>query len=639
MRNLLSSAAAILLTLAPVSLSQPTANDEPNVAYFQAAQQLGRRVAIVSHNFPTAPVLLIAPDTQTYLHAISTWSTEARYPVLIDDNTPQAAENIARFANAFKPQQTLRLAPVTTPITEQSLQTAIARAWSSTNAPLDTPKDALAQLEFIAPGIVITSLEDPAWTGALALAAYRGQHLAFAALPEGRTRETLTPQQLSSLQAVTTNALNKTNSQWQSLNDPIDAITLAYNGPQLAKSAKETLAVSDIIGRHKSNKRFAWTGILSGNHQSAAYRAMAAIFIQPRSAWLFDGYESSFAPQYKVTEAAAQLNNANFSTQTDNAAQSRDTWNSRTHQGLEATLIHIQTHGQPHFFHIQKQRIYTDAIPVLTKPAAIHFIHSFSAKRTDDQETIAARWLDEGAHFYLGSVDEPFLPAFIPPQVFVSRAISAFPLGAAVRWEQGRFADQPWKLNVLGDPLITIFNTPKTNAQIPNQQQLQTTTTNLEDQMKAALTQRNLNAALTALVMLARYDDAHRLATAFFNDEQANQTPKAATLALTLASLNQDHSLALKAFTALPPQQQRVTRNRNRVWSTLNPQALRDITNEQLTALATNTSRFNKVQEAKTLSIPAQRLGGEKRVQDIFRIITKNTNDNLTSKIKAAMGL
>ena len=48
-------------------------------------------------------------------------------------------------------------------------------------------------------------------------------------------------------------------------------------------------------------------------------------------------------------------------------------------------------------------------------PAAVAMIHSFSAADPTDPQTIAGRWLAQGAFVYFGSVYEPFLPAFRTP--------------------------------------------------------------------------------------------------------------------------------------------------------------------------------------------------------------------------------
>ena len=92
-------------------------------------------------------------------------------------------------------------------------------------------------------------------------------------------------------------------------------------------------------------------------------------------------------------------------------------------------------------------------------PAAVAMIHSFSAADPTDPETIAGRWLAQGAFVYFGAVNEPFLPAFRPPRLVAALLAAEVPLVAALR--QGEFEPFgfPWRLVYLGDPLYRLHVT------------------------------------------------------------------------------------------------------------------------------------------------------------------------------------
>ena len=63
-----------------------------------------------------------------------------------------------------------------------------------------------------------------------------------------------------------------------------------------------------------------------------------------------------------------------------------------------------------------------------------------------------ARGSQRGAYAYVGSVHEPFLQAFVPSPKLAMRLAAGLPLGAAARLDDG----EPWKISILGDPLITL---------------------------------------------------------------------------------------------------------------------------------------------------------------------------------------
>ena len=87
----------------------------------------------------------------------------------------------------------------------------------------------------------------------------------------------------------------------------------------------------------------------------------------------------------------------------------------------------------------------------LNVPLALHFTHSHSLKAPGNSNTIGGQWLDHGVYAYVGSVDEPRLPGFVPPKVFADRWRNLVPfLIAGRKWDNS----PAWKINTLGDPLM-----------------------------------------------------------------------------------------------------------------------------------------------------------------------------------------
>jgi hypothetical protein len=123
-------------------------------------------------------------------------------------------------------------------------------------------------------------------------------------------------------------------------------------------------------------------------------------------------------------------------------------------------MLFMNTSGNADFFDLGVPGQTTAAnrggpgdIPVLSRPLALHMIHSFSLQQAANRETLGGRWLDAGAYAYVGSVHEPYLPAFVPPRQVLERLINAVPFAVAARQWDGPFA-LPWRVQVLGDPLM-----------------------------------------------------------------------------------------------------------------------------------------------------------------------------------------
>ncbi|MFN0011948.1 MAG: hypothetical protein ACKVS8_09925 [Phycisphaerales bacterium] len=542
------------------------------------AMRLGVRVELARQQLRVVRTLVIVPDARSYLAAVGSWSINARFPVLIDDGSWDARENIARFARGFSPTAVVRWsapAALTLPpeagARQAQIADAAARAWSAPNAA--ALNEHWATLGFVPPGAVIASTADPAWTGALALASARGQPIIWLEKPAGTgdVNGAMTLEVFDAWSASVAAALDQSGHSWQGLGEGIDAITLCLNMPgrtmvpaaaggaapkpnprDLFKAVPgEPLATTDLLGRATTGDRtdrWAWCGQLLGTEAGAAYRAMSAIFLQTKEAWLFNGYESA-APwnQFAPGEGAGLLKKAGWKLRVSDAPKQgaddfRDWaaggwanigWNARKTSpsaeplgrgGVHAGLITATTSGMSESFDLRPGQALACDVPFLDVPSVVYFVHSWSATAPGNRATIAGRWLERGAAAYVGSVHEPYLAAFVPPSGFVARMLAPSPLGAAARIE----GSPPWRITVIGDPLTTLGPpAPTSEAQLPLAD-----ARDVQAELAEHLKTKDFATALWSLAFLGRDKDAARLASALLRDD-----PDAVSVQVALAAV------------------------------------------------------------------------------------------------------
>ncbi|MFO0376050.1 MAG: hypothetical protein ACK51N_03275, partial [bacterium] len=210
--------------------------------------------------------------------------------------------------------------------------------------------------------------------------------------------------------------------------------------------------------------------------------------------------------------------------------------------GLDAGLIAVNSMGNPDFFGAGNGDALVGDIPDLRVPAAVHFVHSFSAAFAADPNTVAGRWLAHGAFAYVGSVHEPFLNALVPTPIFSLRVFAPMHWGVAARLDNA----PPWRVTVLGDPLYTpVGPHPAGVGQDaakrrippgPGLPEALKAAPALDAQLREMLTAKQLEPALRTLVLLGRDRDALRLAMAAIQAaRQPNSPAFTAPMAVTAA--------------------------------------------------------------------------------------------------------
>ncbi len=535
----LAALALVALSSRDLAHAQPAAKPATPPAGKPAEQvmppvKLGVRVNGVREKLPVAPVVVVVADLASYTQAIGLWRVNLRFPVLIDDGSPLARENIGRFVRTFGPSRVVRWSSGGTEMKDsvaitRAVDNAVGKAWTADGKEPHggfTTAALLArfkELDLAPPGIVVAAKDDAAWPAALALAAGHGQPI-FWTNSSRRLDGTFTTAQADAFEKSIEDFCGSTGLSWKESGDTIEAVTLCMSSEATVKtSGSGNIATTDRIGRSaagsRDTARWAWCGQIPGNPAGSAYMAMCSLFLQQvEAAWLFDSYPNTGEwNTYDCTAAGEVLTKAGIAaTVTDHPNGNEKSWRSLIARPLVADLILVNTKGNKDFFELSSGVGKLGDVPILSHPAAVHFVHSWSAQYVGTRDTIAGRWLERGVSFYAGSVEEPNLSGFVPTPQVALRAAIGIPLGAAVRYD----AAPMWKITTLGDPLMSIGKRGPAAA-IPALEGAIDLAEAVKTQVKDDTAQ-----ALWSLVMLGRDDDAARLLTALAS-EPHKLTPEA----------------------------------------------------------------------------------------------------------------
>lgn len=496
--------------------------------------RIGVRAEIARQKLPVARTLVLTAHAGAFVDAISRWTIESRFPVLIDDGTDESRQRIAKFVRAFEPEEILRWsgdgtldlnAPESIHERARKIDDIVARTWGAPD------RDGLfahwLQQGFAPPGVVVASIMDRAWPAAAALAAGRGQPILWIdKAPGGRIGSVLPLDELVQFDRLLVGKLEELGIAWRDAGDVIETVTLCLNMPSkianIDGNADEPLSLTDRIGRHSDDRRWGWSGLIYGDECEASWRAMCALFLQPDSAWFFDGYSARDGQfqGYDVAPAANLFAERGHRVTVDNRSSSGlNAWRARARLGVSDGFIHVNSSGSSRRFTLSPGRPYASDVPMLWKPAVVHFIHSFSAHNLDDRVSIARAWLDRGAYAYIGSVQEPYLQAFQTPEAVAQRLFAPVPLGVAAIKDMNR----AWRILYIGDPLITFGPAPP-EAPMPELAGAES----VETAMRESLRNGELAKGIAALALLGRDADAARLLRAIVDDKSQRMTPEIA---------------------------------------------------------------------------------------------------------------
>lgn len=649
---LLGVATIGVASLVSLALQQePTGSDDTTPEQTQSPShkgqppptvRLGLRLLAAWRQLPAEPTLVIVPDTRSYLRALGHWEIGAMWPVLIDDGSDDAREDVARFVRAYKPERIVRWsAPEDEAPDDQSLPSRvdamIAHAWGASSS--DALDDRWKELGFAPPGVVVASEQDAAWVAAAALGAGHGQHVIWIAPPGGHPSQRMEPADLDALDHAVIAGLNEHDWSWEALGDTIDAVTLCLNAPgriDPPPGADGDFALTDRIGRHADGRRYAWCGIIFDDAEHAAYRAMCALFLAPRSGWIFDAYDHGYPPEYAAERALPLFERREFPVVfTAPQGATLDVWRGRCRTGIDGGYVHVNSAGRATWFQLaRKERAYASETPLLNTPSIVHFIHSFSAQLADNPRSISGRWLENGAYAYIGAVNEPTLGGFVPPEVYFGRLFTGVPFGAAGRFDNA----PPWKIQVIGDPLIIAAATPRPRRDAqPNLEGA----TPIEDLMKSALKSRRFADAVGLLVEIGRDDDALRLTRSVL--AQAGEEADRAALAqaaIYAAFRDADADLFAKLYELLPPRVAGDSAHQSMLWQILRPALVAaDPDAIAIALLRRNIRNESIVEDATDLRPAITKLHGRAAAEAMFlELIDRTRREKTKQELREAMG-
>jgi hypothetical protein len=447
----------------------------------------------------------LVPDVPSFFEAIAAWDEHHFFPILIDEPAWTLP-----FLRAFRPERVVRYASREDGRTEelsrlrsprspadrlalwQAAIGAVARAWSEPS-PADgefPPGGAPPRgLGATSPGLVLSSPDSPMLAGAVALAAGRFQAMvrlepSMWSLNDPddpghayRFSDVLTLEQAWRFAQRIESRVASVTPHYDQLGDDCDFLTIAgdwpyrYDNDAERGAARGIQSLDDLIGReligkpdaqgfNASRRRWAYAGRLLGDPAASVARAMGALFLQPSAALFWDTYNAEVPwSAYSLVAAADQLRRAWTGTNEVSLRASPRADLVSWHRTIDPLnhfgFVWINSSGSPRSFTIPGGPGRPADVPG-GFPAAVVMIHSYSAADLSDPQTIAARWLAQGAFVYYGSVNEPYLLAFRRPDLVAELMALEVPLAAALRQGEAEPFGRPWRLIYLGDPLYRV---------------------------------------------------------------------------------------------------------------------------------------------------------------------------------------
>lgn len=405
--------------------------------------------------------VVLVKDEASFAQAVAAWPADRFWPVLIDDGWYSVA-----FIDRFKPRHVVRwnapkesLPAAANEADRQTLAVAAAiadhnRRWRTAQKP-----------GVLAPGLVVIDPLSAQRCGGLALAIGRGEPILAMHAPgdvKARAPEPAVLEWNRRIMRTLAELKMLRHDQWC-------GITLAGEFPLKFDDANAKKigpqCVDDRLGRDDRLIRRAATGRLWGSDAESTYMAMCSLFLQPRSALLINTYgwpgrlnpsQKSF---YHQTWAAQRLSTRIQNvTLLENATATIGQFRSELDRGGWDWLW-VNSSGGIDDWNCKGGTGLTQDVPV-GRATLIHLTASFSATQPWSTQTIAGEALAGGAWWYFGSVQEPYLQAFVTPTAWVERIEHGTPLGLAARLLPGQMFSGPWKLVLIGDPLFALREKP-----------------------------------------------------------------------------------------------------------------------------------------------------------------------------------
>jgi len=548
----------------PVSLAQALAA----ASRAEPIRRAGLRASILAQSSAVVPLVAVVDSGRGFLDTIERWEWPLRFPILIDDGSPSAREDIARFVRAFEPETVVRVgsdpdAPSWGSMDRAARKSAIDRALSRSVRESDEPWDAvlgaLRGSGVVSPGVVALDPEDPQWAGGLALAAGRIQPVIFTSGDHPR-RGSMSRERAAALERTIEAGVARSGLDWRTIGDDIDAVTLAMTLPVRTRAGDDRgdqAATTDRIGRagdpgiRETGVLWARSGQLVGGEARSVYQAMCALFLEIDSAWIWDGYEPGGEwDRFDGTDAGETLRTMGLGVEVHDTPRNalRHFEIAAATGPIDAALVLMNSKGNADAFQLPGANEADGApgdLPMLVRPAAMHMVHSYSLNEPTSPRTVGGRWLDRGVYLYAGSVHEPYLTGFVPTPDVARRLLGGLPLAAAARYDGAPM----WKIALIGDPLKTLGPPGRRVALDAYDHGVEGT--DLRERAARRLKDGDFGGAIDDLATLGDDEALGRLAAALIKDRPDALTPDAALAAIHGAFRSGRHGLVLDLFERL----------------------------------------------------------------------------------------
>lgn len=436
--------------------------DDPRLAVLANALPIWR--ARLGDRRTPVDLVCLVPDESAFFEAIARWDERSYFPILIDDG-----ELTERFVRAYKPARVYRWSGsgsvVEGPSRWHAALRAVAGSWTSANPTEPATLGGIKPNFEGAPAMVLSNATSPMLAGAVALAAGRMQAISPLEFDVSGT-SVLDERQAFAFSMRVQAAVAGAYDDYKSLGDDCDFLTLAGDYPDFYRVESEAvpgeLALDDLVGRIlPAQTRYAFVGRLRGDAAQSVYQAMCALFLQPESALFYNGYAQWSRPwtDYAMRTAASELSSIIPSVDERHGADatSLSGWRRTFERGNRWGLVFINSSGTPTEFNLPGGLGRVADIPA-SVPTMIYMIHSASAAEPDNPNTIAGRWLANGAFLYFGSMNEPYLDAFRNPLLVTRLLVAGAPFSAACAkvLDEGAFGGA-WRLRLTGDPMCRVL--------------------------------------------------------------------------------------------------------------------------------------------------------------------------------------
>lgn len=403
----------------------------------------------------------VVPDLETFIYTISLWDKDRRFPIFIGwtrftekfiDAYPNAAmvkAPKAYFVNADRDTILKALYAAWGPETLYDIKRKI------------TPEDIkkrLANMGVPPRGIVLARPGDQELAGGILLAAYHKQIFDFLDVAVEKIRNEkgelvekgFSATDKENIRRMIIEKITSWGCDYKGIGSGIDYITLAMNIPYTYSG----MSLDDAINREDPTAAacYAYTGrLVDENSGMALYQANCAAFLPVRKALLFDRWPANW--NYGMAEAQWNFLQHIPAVLLGPDSANMDRWRSLMAKENPFNLIFVQSSGGATNWQDGRVNDIPDSVP-----AIVYFSHSGSAADIHDINTIAGRWLYNGAYVYVGAMAEPQNRAFQRPVLMSAAIVEGKPLGLAFERKETlmqRFA-VPWRLVYIGDPMCTV---------------------------------------------------------------------------------------------------------------------------------------------------------------------------------------